>query len=55
MILDFLSLPQFIALHVGVSLIGISSGLIALPALARGWWVPRTPGDLPGVDAAHQS
>ncbi|KKW93286.1 MULTISPECIES: hypothetical protein [Sphingobium] len=42
MILDFLSLPQFIALHVGVSLIGISSGLIALPALARGWWVPRT-------------
>lgn len=42
MVLDFLSLPQFTALHVGISLIGIVSGLIALPAMARGWWVPRT-------------
>ncbi|WP_176596760.1 MULTISPECIES: hypothetical protein [Sphingobium] len=42
MILDLIPLPQFIALHVGISLIGIASGLIALPAMARGWWVPRT-------------
>ncbi|WP_087574291.1 hypothetical protein VVT58_12090 [Sphingobium sp. SJ10-10] len=42
MILDLIPLPQFIALHVGISLIGIVSGLIALPAMARGWWVPRT-------------
>lgn len=42
MILDLIPLPLFIALHVGISLIGIASGLIALPAMARGWWVPRT-------------
>ncbi|AMK24980.1 MULTISPECIES: hypothetical protein [unclassified Sphingobium] len=42
MILDLIPLPQFIALHVGISLIGIVSGLVALPAMARGWWVPRT-------------
>lgn len=42
MILDLIPLPQFIALHVSISLIGIASGLIALPAMARGWWVPRT-------------
>lgn len=42
MIFDLIPLPQFIAVHVGISLIGIVSGLIALPAMARGWWAPRT-------------
>ncbi|MHA6769621.1 hypothetical protein [Sphingobium ummariense] len=31
-----LSLPQFIALHVAISLVGIASGLLALGALAAG-------------------
>ncbi|MFD2430079.1 hypothetical protein ACFSUK_22180 [Sphingobium scionense] len=31
-----LSIPAFIALHVAISLIGIVSGLVALPAMARG-------------------
>ncbi|WP_242125699.1 hypothetical protein [Sphingobium sp. Sx8-8] len=42
MILAILTLTQFTVLHVGISLIAIVSGLIALPAMARGWWVPRT-------------
>jgi hypothetical protein len=42
MILDLIPLPLFLALHVGISLIGIATGLIALPAMASGHWVPRT-------------
>jgi hypothetical protein len=37
-----LSIPAFIALHVAISLVGIVSGLIALPAQARGHFLPRT-------------
>ncbi len=37
-----LSIPAFVALHVGISLIGIVTGLIALPLLAAG----RRPGTL---------
>jgi hypothetical protein len=37
-----LSIPAFVALHVAISLIGIVTGLIALPLLARG----RKPGTL---------
>jgi uncharacterized protein YggT (Ycf19 family) len=36
-----LSIPAFIALHVGISLIGIATGLVALPTLAGGRWLPR--------------
>lgn len=36
-----LSLPQFIALHVAISLVGIASGLLALGALAAGRFHPR--------------
>lgn len=42
MILDLIPLPLFIVLHAGISLIGIVTGLIALPAMASGHWVPRT-------------
>lgn len=37
-----LSIPAFIALHVAISLIGIGAGLITLPALAKGRFLPRT-------------
>lgn len=37
-----LSIPAFIALHVAISLIGIVTGLIALPALVKGRFLPRT-------------
>ena len=37
-----LSIPAFTALHVVISLIGIVSGLVALPVLARGRFLPRT-------------
>ena len=37
-----LSIPAFIALHVAISLIGIVAGLIALPAQAKGHFLPRT-------------
>ena len=43
MILD-LTLPQFTALHVAISLVGIGTGLIALPAFARGVVLPRITG-----------
>lgn len=39
-----LSIPAFIALHVAISLIGIASGLIALPALAKGRFLPKVQG-----------
>lgn len=39
-----LTIPQFTALHVAISLIGIAAGLIALPAFARGLVLPRTTG-----------
>ena len=32
-----LTISQFTALHVAISLIGIGAGLIALPAFARGF------------------
>lgn len=35
------SLPAFVALHVTISLVGIVTGLVALPALAAGKWLPR--------------
>jgi hypothetical protein len=37
-----LSMIQFIALHVGISLVAIVSGLVALPALAAGRWLNGT-------------
>jgi hypothetical protein len=37
-----LTIPQFTALHVAISLIGIGAGLIALPAFARGRLLRRT-------------
>lgn len=37
-----LTIPQFTALHVAISLIGIGAGLIALPAFARGRILRRT-------------
>lgn len=37
-----LTLAQFTALHVGVSLIGIVAGLIAMLSLAARRWLPRT-------------
>ncbi|MBK6414520.1 hypothetical protein [Sphingopyxis sp.] len=39
-----LTLSQFTALHVAISLVGIGAGLIALPAFARGLILPRTTG-----------
>ncbi|MBJ7442121.1 MAG: hypothetical protein JHD35_24305 [Sphingopyxis sp.] len=39
-----LTIPQFTALHVAISLVGIAAGLIALPAFARGLVLPRTTG-----------
>lgn len=39
-----LTIPQFTALHVAISLIGIGAGLIALPAFARGRILRRTTG-----------
>ena len=39
-----LTLPQFTALHVAISLVGIGAGLIALSAFARGLILPRTTG-----------
>ncbi|HEV7341310.1 MAG TPA: hypothetical protein VGN68_06720 [Sphingopyxis sp.] len=39
-----LTIPQFTALHVAISLVGIGAGLIALPAFARGRILPRTTG-----------
>ena len=36
-----LTIPQFTALHVALSFIGIATGLIALPAYAAGRWMPR--------------
>jgi hypothetical protein len=39
-----LTIPQFTALHVAISLIAIVAGLIALPAFARGRILPRTTG-----------
>ena len=37
-----LTIPQFTALHVLISLVGIGAGLVALPAFARGRILPRT-------------
>lgn len=37
-----LTIPQFTALHVAISFVGIVAGLIALPAFARGRVLPRT-------------
>lgn len=37
-----LTITQFIALHVGISFIAIIAGLVAMPALATGRWLPRT-------------
>ncbi|WP_260581108.1 hypothetical protein [Sphingopyxis sp. PET50] len=39
-----LTIPQFTALHVAISFIGILTGLIALPAFARGRILPRLTG-----------
>ena len=39
-----LTIPQFTALHVAISLIAIAAGLIALPAFARGLILSRTTG-----------
>jgi hypothetical protein len=39
-----LSIPAFIALHVAISLIGIIAGLIALPAQAKGRFLPGVQG-----------
>lgn len=39
-----LTIPQFTALHVAISFVGIGSGLIALPGFARGRVMPRTTG-----------
>lgn len=39
-----LTIPQFTALHVAISLIAIAAGLIALPAFARGVILPRVTG-----------
>lgn len=39
-----LTLPQFTAIHVAISLVGIVTGLIALPAFARGRLLRRTTG-----------
>jgi hypothetical protein len=39
-----LTIPQFTAIHVAISLVGIAAGLIALPAFARGLVLPRVTG-----------
>ncbi len=39
-----LTIPQFTLLHVAISFSGIASGLIALPAFARGRILPHTTG-----------
>lgn len=39
-----LTIPQFTAVHVAISLIAIAAGLIALPAFARGVILPRITG-----------
>ncbi len=39
-----LTLAQFTALHVAISLVGIGAGLVALPAFARGILLPRMTG-----------
>ena len=39
-----LTIAQFTALHVAISLIAIAAGLIALPAFARGVILPRISG-----------
>jgi len=39
-----LTIPQFTLLHVAISLVGILTGLIALPAFARGRILPRLTG-----------
>ncbi|MGH6652027.1 MAG: hypothetical protein ACREB7_12950 [Sphingopyxis sp.] len=39
-----LTIPQFTTLHVAISLVGIATGLIALPAFARGRILPRLTG-----------
>ncbi len=39
-----LTIPQFTALHVAISLIGIGAGLVALPAFVRGRLLPRVTG-----------
>ena len=39
-----LTIPQFTALHVAISLIALAAGLIALPAFARGLILSRTTG-----------
>lgn len=39
-----LTIPQFTLLHVAISLVGIITGLIALPAFARGRILPRLTG-----------
>ncbi|WP_432767692.1 MAG: hypothetical protein HEQ22_09605 [Sphingopyxis sp.] len=39
-----LTIAQFTALHVAISLVAIGAGLIALPAFARGRILPRTTG-----------
>ena len=39
-----LTIPQFTAVHVAISLIAIAAGLIALPAFTRGRILPRTNG-----------
>ena len=39
-----LTIPQFSALHVAISFVGIGAGLIALPAFARGRILPHTNG-----------
>lgn len=36
-----LTISQFTALHVALSLVGIAAGLVALPAYAAGRWMPR--------------
>lgn len=36
-----LTIPQFTALHVAISLIGIGAGIVALVALTGGRWLPR--------------
>lgn len=39
-----LTISQFTTLHVAISLIGIGTGLVALPAFVRGRLLPRTTG-----------
>ena len=39
-----LTIPQFTLLHVAISFVGIITGLIALPAFARGRILPRLTG-----------